>query len=224
MSFLYRTAITITRKQPYIDWANSFNDGGSDLTDEINSSRRTIYLVPESDDEPDREKIVDEFWPHIFEEELSGWMLKEEDWPASRTREMFLAWFDVEIADSVFDLTPEEPLSQHDVDVEELRYAAQHCAWCDVEIDEGAGRFAVFPLAERSLVSHRDGLVLPLAIDDERVVTGILTLPDSDEAKAGEDLVFRACTSRCEKLIRKTVPKALKVAMRVIHSHSSGRT
>jgi hypothetical protein len=50
MSFLYRAALTITRKQPYIDWANSQGDGGPELTAELANDRRTIYLVPESSD------------------------------------------------------------------------------------------------------------------------------------------------------------------------------
>ena len=39
---------------------------------------------------------------------------------------------------------------------------------------------------------------------------GIVALPDSDQARAGEDLISRACTSRCEKAIRKVVPKVLR--------------
>ena len=42
MSFLYRSAITITRKQPYIDWANGLEDGGPELTAELATDQRTI--------------------------------------------------------------------------------------------------------------------------------------------------------------------------------------
>ena len=52
MSFLYRTGLTVTRKRPYIDWANGLDEDGPDLTPELAGDRRTIYLVPESDDEP----------------------------------------------------------------------------------------------------------------------------------------------------------------------------
>jgi hypothetical protein len=37
-----------------------------------------------------------------------------------------------------------------------------------------------------------------------------MSAADSDEAKAGDDLLFRVCTTRCEKAIRKAVPKALR--------------
>jgi hypothetical protein len=51
-------------------------------------------------------------------------------------------------------------------------------------------------------------------VDDERLVMGVMSRADSDAARAGEDLVFRACTSRCEKGIRKAVPKALRKVVR----------
>jgi hypothetical protein len=216
MSFLYRAAIFITRKQPYLDWANSLDDGGPELTAELADDRRTIYLVPESDDQPNLGSLLDEFWEQIFEEELAAWMLHDEDWPKPLTREMFDAWFDSELTDSVFDLTPEEPLTQADVEAEDLDYAVHHCAWCDIEIDEGAGRFVGFKLADRGRLAHREGLVLPLAVDEERVVIGIMSRADSNPARAGEDVLFRVCTSRCEKAIRKAVPKALRKTLRAI--------
>jgi hypothetical protein len=212
MSFLYRTGITITRKQPYIDWANSFDDT-ADLTPELNESRRTIYLVPEAEDgRPNLAAIVDEFWEDMFEEELAMWMESEDDWPKPRTRKMFDAWFAVEMTDTVYDLVEDQPLTQRDVELADLDDALHRCAWCDIEVDEEAGRYVGFKLADRDRFAHRAGLVVPLRIDDERVIIGIVAPPDSSATAAGDDLVFRACTSRCEKAIRKAVPKALRHA------------
>ena len=84
MSTIYRAAITITRKQPYIDWANSFDDGGPQLTEDLARDRRAVYLVTESD-RPELSPLVDEFWEDIFEEELAAWMENENDWLAPRT-------------------------------------------------------------------------------------------------------------------------------------------
>jgi hypothetical protein len=210
MSFLLRFAITITRQQPYIDWANSLDEDGPVLTAELADDRRTIYLVPESDDRPSLESLLDECWEQIFEEELAAWMVHDEDWPKPRTREMFVTWFDAELTDSVFDLTPDEPLTQAEVEGADLDDAVHRCAWCDIEVDDSSGRFVGVKLADRDRFAHRAGLVLPLAVDDERVVIGIMSQADSDGARAGEDLVFRACTSRCEKAIRKAVPQALR--------------
>ena len=210
MSFLYRFAITITRKQPYIDWANGFDDDGPELTADLADDQRTIYLVPEAAHRVKVATLLDDCWPHIFEEELASWMESEDDWPASRTREMFDAWFDAELTESVFDLTPDEPLTNAEVEAAELHAAVHQCAWCDIDVEEDAGRFVSFQLPDRERFSHREGLVLPLIIDDERVVMGIVSPADSDAARSGEDLVFRACTSRCEKGLRKAVPKALR--------------
>jgi hypothetical protein len=207
VSFLYRVAIAITRRQPYVDWANSFDDGGPQLG---KRGRRRFGQHPIQNPTCLTCYRPKELWQQIFEAELPGWRTQEDDWPAPLTREMFDAWFSAELTDSVFDLTPEEPLTQADVDLEELADAASHCAWCDLELDEDAGRVVVFKLPDRDQFAHRAGLTLPLVIDDERVVVGIMSLEDSDEAKAGGDVLFRACTSRCEKGIRKAVPKALR--------------
>ena len=210
MTFLYRFAVTITRKQPYIDWANSFEDDGPKLTDDVADARRTVYLVPETTNQPDLAEIVDEFWQAIFEEELAMWMEDEADWPNPRTRELFDAWFGVVATDSVFDLTPEEPLTQRDVDLIDLHDAVDRCAWCEIDVEPDAGRYVGFKLSDRSRFEHRAGLVLPLLIDDEKLVMGVVTMPDSEQAGAGDDLIFRACTSRCEKALRSAVPKALR--------------
>jgi hypothetical protein len=214
MSFLYRFGITITRKQPYLEWANSFADGPQ-LTRELAEAGRTVYLAPESTDEPDREQLLEEFWQHIFEEELSAWMTEADDWPKPLTREMFDSWFDAEVSASVYDLTPDEPLTQTDVEVLELDGAMHRCAWCNAEVEDHEGRFVAFKLADRTRFAHRAGLVVPIPIDDEQVVMGVMSPAESDAAREGEDLAFRACTSRCEKLLRKAVPKALRKTVAV---------
>jgi ribosomal protein L24E len=210
MSFLYRTAVTVTRKQPYIDWANSSDDDGPELTKELADDRRTVFLVGESDDRHDLRTLLDDYWEEIFEEELAMWMEEPDDWPAPRTREMFDAWFDAEITDTVIDLVPEHPLTEADVELADLGEAFHLCAWCDLEIENGQGRFVGFELADRDRFAHRAGLTLSLPIGHERVLIGVVTPDESQEAADGDDLVFRACSSRCEKAIRKVVPKALK--------------
>src|SRR2546423_1722712 len=183
MSLLYRTGVTITRKQPYLDWANSLDADAPELTAEIADDRRAIYLAPEFDDDRDLENVLDEFWEQIFEEELAAWILDDANWPKPRTRDMFTAWFEAELTDSVFDLTPEEPLTHAEVEASDLDDALHPCAWCDLEVDEDAGRFVGFTLPDRGRFAPREGLVLPLAVDEERVVIGIMSQADSDEAR-----------------------------------------
>jgi hypothetical protein len=219
VSFLYRFAITITRKQPYLDWANRLGDGAPELTEDLAQDRRTIYLVPESTAEPDRAALLDQFWEQIFEEELSAWDLDSNAWPAPKTREMFDAWFDADVVTSaVMDLTPDEPLTEAEVEGIDLDDALHSCAWCDIELVDGAGRFVAFKLADRARLAYREGLVVPLIVDDDRTVVGIMTSGDSDEARAGEDLLFRACTGGCERALRSVVPKALRNMFRRLPS------
>jgi len=209
MTFLYRFGVTITRRQPYLDWANTLDDGPK-LSAELAHDLRTIYLVPESTNEPDRERLLEEFWRQIFEEELALWMEDDSTWPAPLTRDLFDAWFEAEVTSAVHDLTPEEPLTHEEVEAIDLEYAMSHCAWCEIEVDEGAERFAAFKLPDRSRHASREGLVLPVAIDREQVAMGVMTVADSQAALAGDDVVFTICSSRCEKAIRKTVPRALR--------------
>jgi len=138
------------------------------------------------------------------------WMEEEDDWPAARTREMFDAWFGAEITDTVIDLVPEQPLTETDAELADLNEALHFCAWCELEVEAGPGRFVGFKLEDRDRFADRAGLTLSLRINPERSVTGIVTPDDSEEAVSGDDLVFRACSSRCAKAIRKVVPKALR--------------
>src|SRR4051794_13909682 len=197
----------VTRKPPYIHWANAVPDGGPELTAALAAEMRTVYLAPESDGPPDRDAILDEFWLDLFEAELAAWTSDEAHWPQPLTREMFDAWFDVELTAPVFDLTPEEPLSQEEVDLEEVADALAHCAWCGLEVDEDADRFVAFALSDRSRLAHRESRTVPLIAGDDTVIVGVMSPTDSDEAKGGGDLLFRVCTTRCEKAIRKAVPK-----------------
>jgi len=119
-----------------------------------------------------------------------------------------------ETADLITDLeiVPRRHLEYRGVVVEEmdLDYAVRHCAWCDIEVDDGQGRFAGFKLANRERWAHREGLTVPLDLGGEQIALGVMSLADSDAARSGDDFVFRACTSRCEKALRKAVPKALR--------------
>jgi hypothetical protein len=162
---------------------------------------------------PDLEELVNEFWEDIFEQELGMWIIADDCWPQSRTREMFNAWFDVELNESVFDLTPEEPLTQADVDAADLAEMMARCASCGIELGEDEGRLVGFKLGNRSLYEPVEGRVLPLPMDDSDEADVVLTFVASQEsaaAKDGDDVVVRVCSSQCEKVMRSVVPKALR--------------
>ena len=105
MRLVQRAAITVMPKQPYIDWANNLDEGGVKIDEDFQPERH-IYLIGDvSDVFPfDRDVIVRPYFKAIFEEELNDWHLRESDWPAPRTYETFLAWFEVEAHSMVLDL------------------------------------------------------------------------------------------------------------------------
>ena len=99
-----RITMIIRTKEPYAVWANSFKDSGPSYDLHEHRQSPTTYLI----DVPPREvvlkKLIKRYWQPIFDEELSGWMRDPNVWPASRTQEVFLEWFDVEISDLTLDL------------------------------------------------------------------------------------------------------------------------
>ena len=210
MTFIYRHALFVFRKQPYIDWANSLDDGPSLLDDQLSRRARTVYLVQEIDGEPELDDLLPDYWEDIFLAELGAWHLAEDQWPAPLTREMFDAWFEVELCASAYDLDPAEPMTQGEVDSLDLAEALEVCAGCGIEVDPEHARFAGFTVAEPKRLDLWRGRVLPLSIDDEHTVLCIARLPTSPETDAGDDLLVRVCSSQCEKAVRKVVPKALR--------------
>src|SRR6266704_5020902 len=59
MPLLYRIAVTVTRRQPYLDWANSVDEDGPMLSEEFANDRRTVYLVAEPADDVDLAELLD---------------------------------------------------------------------------------------------------------------------------------------------------------------------
>jgi len=219
MPFLYRLAVTINRKQPYIDWANSFADDGPRLTAEL-GRRDAIYLVPAAEHEQTLDEVLAVWWQDIFEEELAGWMRFEQDWPSARTREMFDAWFEATITDSVVDLAPEEPLTDDDMDALDLDAVVGTCAWCGREFgDEEAPRAEAFRIDRRDVLQEREGRPMTLLVEQDRVVTGLVTARESEAARRGDDLVFRVCNRDCAQPLKKLVPPALRQLYDMLDRH-----
>ena len=210
MGYLHRFAITVTRKQPYADWANRETETDVDPVPFRDDLPRTVYLVGPSTSGNEVEEFLDDFWEVIFEEELAAWSEDSATWPEPRTRELFDSWFGSELTDSVIDLTPEEPLSEDDLELTAVDEALHRCAWCDLELDSNTARRVGIGIANREPLASREGCVIVLTTRDNQPLAGILTTRDSPMAAAGDDLLFSACTSRCEKLIRKEAPRALR--------------
>ena len=107
-----RCALIIRAKEPFLQWVNSLPNPANITLEQINSDT-SAYLLPDFEDDQERAVLVKQFFPLIFEEQLSGWWTNEPDWPAKRDFALFKKWFDVEFHSTVFDLV-DAPLGEED--------------------------------------------------------------------------------------------------------------
>lgn len=101
MKTINRTAIYIGPKQPYVDWANSFDDGGPKLNPE--DAHGVTFLIPDTYDETSFENWLKKNFKEIFQQELDSWMMDEEAQPKRLTYKLFNEWFDVKVSGLTFD-------------------------------------------------------------------------------------------------------------------------
>ena len=96
-----RGALLIRPKQPFLDWAGGLDDSG--ILPEVDGEQ-TVYLIPSFEMEDEAWEMVEEIYPMIFENELSGWHTDESAWPKDRDFAMFQQWFSIELHSIVEDL------------------------------------------------------------------------------------------------------------------------
>ena len=101
MNTINRTVILVTPKQPYIDWANSFEDGGPTISS--GKLRHSAYLIPDTYDEYNYKNWLKKNCKEIFIMELESWMVVPDSFPKKMTYKVFMEWFEIRVADSVFD-------------------------------------------------------------------------------------------------------------------------
>jgi hypothetical protein len=111
MDILNRSAVVLLPKQPYLAWTKLDDaEGLAEGVFETLQEEPCVYLVPDFEDEDEREEILREFWPALFEEMLSGWVTDENLWPKGRTFEMFGEWFDVQTYGMIVDVYLDEAI------------------------------------------------------------------------------------------------------------------
>lgn len=98
---LNRSVVILRPKQPYLDWAESLNDGGTVPTVD---GEKTVHLLPVNESDDDGSQTIEQCFEGLFESELAAWHEIEADWPQNRTYAMFQEWFSVEWHSLVVDL------------------------------------------------------------------------------------------------------------------------
>ena len=102
LSAINRMAVVLRATEAYLDWAKTCPDTILDMTlDELNAES-TVYLLPETDDDPMEQ--VSRHFESMFVEELFAWCQDDAYWPKDLSLKTFRLFFDVQIASMVFDL------------------------------------------------------------------------------------------------------------------------
>jgi len=100
-----RAVILVKTKKPFIDWAK-YVDTDNILSDkEIEKvlSEYNAYLIKETDDDEEFEKVIKREAGNIFESELLSWSQDESEWPMNRSYKVFREWFEIISTVMVFD-------------------------------------------------------------------------------------------------------------------------
>ncbi len=102
MKTINRMVVTLIPRQPYIDWANGFDDGGPNM--EVESVYATSILISDSYDEFNYEEYLKRHYKELFEMELEAWMTDPDLWPKNRDYKTFSKWFRVVPSDAVLEM------------------------------------------------------------------------------------------------------------------------
>ena len=101
-----RGLVIALAKEPFREWLQSLPDPCDISLEEINKDS-SAYLIPEFEDDKQRDRVLGRFFTLIFEDQLAGWWTKEEEWPRQRDLRTFKKWFDLQFYSVVEDLVDE---------------------------------------------------------------------------------------------------------------------
>ena len=107
-----KAAITVISKEPFIKWVQSTDAEAAEIPDESILSYSRMYLVDDSLDGDDPEKLIKKNFKVIFEEELAGWYTDEEAWPKKMDLRVFKQWFHVKVHEIVVDIGKKLPIAE----------------------------------------------------------------------------------------------------------------
>jgi hypothetical protein len=103
MNLVNRGVVIVKPKPPFLEWVNSDPSLAPPVSMEYLQEDCTAILVPDSDSLEEALAYLEDFKPMLFEMELEDWNRDRATWPASRTNELFDAWFKLEAHSMVWD-------------------------------------------------------------------------------------------------------------------------
>jgi hypothetical protein len=102
LPIVIRSALVLEPAQAYLEWAKGCPEAIPDLTFKELGEEGTVYLIPETNNEPDswlRRNFV-----ALFEYELNAWYMDRNFWPKDRSFKTFKKFFKVRFCSMVLDL------------------------------------------------------------------------------------------------------------------------
>ena len=106
-----RSVLIVRAKEPFREWLMSLPEPEDVSLRELNEDN-SVYLIPEYEDDFEKDKVLKLIYKEIFEEQLEDWWRDEKDWPKNRNLSLFKKWFDVEFHSVVIDLVGDELVSE----------------------------------------------------------------------------------------------------------------
>ena len=100
-AMINRSLLIVRVKSPFIEWANSLDDGPQASLD---TYEPTAYLVDDVEDVAEFPRLEKALWRRIFEHQLANWDRDPGNWPRHRNRLVFRQWFDLDFHPMVLDV------------------------------------------------------------------------------------------------------------------------
>ena len=97
-----RASVVLEPTQAYLDWARECPEATPDITLKELSEEGTVYLIPETNDDPDR--WLRRNFVAMFEYELEAWYTDRAFWPKDRSFKAFKKFFNTRFCSIVLDL------------------------------------------------------------------------------------------------------------------------
>lgn len=87
---IFRAAIVVTPKKPFIDWINSIEPLGEP---DAELKEGEVHLIPDLETKEEIMRWLKKHFDLCFTEMLHSWYIDESLWPQKRTFKMFVEWF-----------------------------------------------------------------------------------------------------------------------------------
>jgi hypothetical protein len=90
-----RSLLILKAKEPCREWVASLPGKNKITIRDINTGCR-VYLIPEFEDDQQKDAILEKIYANIFVEKLFQWCIDDVKWPQNRTFALFNRWFEPE--------------------------------------------------------------------------------------------------------------------------------